>query len=105
MKLFTVDDLDGLSLGSAVLGSGGGGDPSYALLIAKHQLQQYGPVNVISLEELKPDDLIVPVAIMGAPLINMERILCGKELDMLLSTIEKKLKRKPTVIMAGEIGG
>jgi DUF917 family protein len=105
MKQLTIDELEFLCLGSAVLGSGGGGDPSYALLMAKHQFEQYGPVNIISLEELKGEDLVVPLGIMGAPLINKERLLSGKELETLLKTIECNLGNKPTVLMAGEIGG
>ena len=75
------------------------------LLMAKQYMLQYGPVNVISVEELKGDDLVVPLSMMGAPLINMERILSGKELDALLTTVERRLGRKPTVLMAAEIGG
>lgn len=105
MKQLTVDDLENLSLGSAVLGSGGGGDPAYAILMAKYLIEQYGPINIISMKEIKDDDLIVPLSIMGAPLINMERLLSGNELDILLQTIEEKLQRKPTVLMAAEIGG
>ncbi len=104
MQLLTIDDLEALSLGCAVLGSGGGGDPGYAVPMAKYHLEQYGPAKLISIDELKSEDLVVPIAIMGAPLINMERLL-GKELESLLSAIEKHLGRKPTVLMAGEIGG
>ena len=35
----------------------------------------------------------------------MERLLSGNELSILLQTIEEKLLRKPTVLMAAEIGG
>jgi hypothetical protein len=105
MKQLTVDDLENLSLGSAVLGSGGGGDPAYAILMAKYLMEKYGPVRMITVEELKEDDLVVPLSMMGAPLINMERLLSGRELDILLQTIEKKLQRKPTVLMAAEMGG
>lgn len=105
MKQLTIDDLENLSLGSAVLGSGGGGDPSYALLMTKFLIEKYGPIHIISAEELKDDDVIVPLSMMGAPLINMERLLSGRELDNLLQTIEERLQRKPTVLMAAEIGG
>ncbi len=105
MRQLTIDDLECLSLGSAVLGSGGGGDPAYAVPMAKYHLEQYGPAKIISIDELKPDDLVVPVAVMGAPLINMERLLSSIELDNLLKTIQKRIGRKPTVLMAGEIGG
>jgi uncharacterized protein len=105
MKQLTVDDLENLSLGSAVLGSGGGGDPSYAILMTRYLIEKYGPLRIITVDELKNDDLIVPLSLMGAPLINMERLLSGNELSILLQTIEKKLLRKPTVLMAAEVGG
>ena len=56
MKQLTIDDLENLSLGSAVLGSGGGGDPSYALLMTKFLIEKYGPINIISVEELQEDE-------------------------------------------------
>jgi DUF917 family protein len=105
MKQLTVDDLENLKVGSAILGSGGGGDPSYAHLMTKYLMERYGPISVISMEELEEEDFIVPLSIMGAPLINMERIPSGRELDTLLKTIEKTVRRKPTVLMAAEMGG
>lgn len=105
MKQLTIDDLENLSLGSAFLGSGGGGDPCYALLMTKFLIEKYGPINLISVEELREDDFIVPVSMMGAPLVSMERLISGREVDNLLKTIEEKLQRKPTVLMTAEIGG
>ncbi len=105
MRQLTIDDLESLSLGSAILGSGGGGDPSYPLLMARYLIEKYGPVEILSVEELQEDDLIVPLSLMGAPLITIERLLSGRELETLLQTIEKTLRRKPTVLMAAEIGG
>lgn len=105
MKQLTINDLENLSLGSAVLGSGGGGDPAYALLMAKYLIEKHGPIKVITVDELKADDLIVPLSMMGAPLINMERLLSGNELDILLQIIEERLLVRPTVLMAAEIGG
>lgn len=105
MKQLTADDLEALSLGSAVLGSGGGGDPSYALLMTKYLIEKYGPINILSIEDLNEQDLVVPLSMMGAPLITMERLLSGRELQALLETIESRLEIKPTVLMAAEIGG
>jgi DUF917 family protein len=105
MRQLTVDDLENLSLGSAILGSGGGGDPSYAILMAKFLMERYGPIRLLSMDELKEEDFIVPLSVMGAPLINMERLLSGRELETILQTIENRLGRKPTVLMAAEIGG
>lgn len=105
MKLLTTDDLENLTLGSAVLGSGGGGDPSYVVLMTKYLMEKHGPIRILSVEELQEEDFIVPLSMMGAPLINMERLLSGRELDILLQTIERRMERKPTVLMAAEIGG
>lgn len=105
MKQLTINDLENLSLGSALLGSGGGGDTAYVLLMTKYLMEKYGPVDVISLEELKEEDYVVPLSFMGAPLIGMERVPSGRELEALLYTLEKRIERKPTVLMAAEIGG
>ncbi len=105
MKQLTVNDLENLSLGSAILGSGGGGDPSYALLMARYLMERDGPVKLISLDELKEEDLVVPLSFMGAPLIGIEKIDSGRELDLLLHAFEKAIQRKVTVLMAAEIGG
>jgi DUF917 family protein len=105
MKPLTDYDLECLSIGSAILGSGGGGDSSYALLMAKYQMERYGPVDLISVEDLKAEDCVVPLATIGAPLVTMERLLGSKQLEEPLIRIEKELGRKPTVLMPGEIGG
>lgn len=105
MKQLTINDLEKLGLGSAVLGSGGGGDPSYSLLMANYLMQEYGPVDLISIDELADNDFVVPLSLMGAPLISMERILSGRESDLIFSAIESKFQRGPTVLMPAEIGG
>jgi len=105
MKQLKINDLENLSIGSAVLGSGGGGDPSYVFLMAKYLIEKYGPINIISVDELEDDDFVVPLSMMGAPLISMERVMSGRELGALLQTIEDRLQRKPTVLMPAEIGG
>lgn len=105
MKLITVEDLEALAIGSAILGAGGGGDPSTEKYIAKRQLELHGPVKMISVDELKAEDVVVPVAYMGAPLIAIERLPSGTEFLNVLSDIEKYLGKRPTVLMAAEIGG
>jgi uncharacterized protein len=105
MKALTIDDLEDLSYGAAILGSGGGGDPSYASLMARYLIEKHGPIQIVTVEELKEDDLLVPLSLMGAPLINTERLLSGSELRILLETIEERLGKKPTVLMSAEIGG
>lgn len=105
MKLLTVDHLKPLSLGCAILGSGGGGDPRYDLLMATHALQRFGPVRLMETSELTQKDLVVPIAFIGAPLVSQERLPSGREFTALLQAIEEVMGQAPTVLMPGEIGG
>jgi len=101
-----LDDLEDLAIGASILGSGGGGDPTYDLLQTQVMIERHGPVTIISAEELQPEDLVVPVAIMGAPLISIEKIVGGNEIQQLIHLIEQqKGFRKVTALMPGEIGG
>lgn len=105
MKKLTLADLDRLAMGAAILGSGGGSDPTYDLLAAKHEVEKYGPVSLITLEELSATDLVVPLAVMGAPLITMEKVLTGREFLPLFDLIPTIYGKKPTVLMAAEGAG
>lgn len=105
MNQLTATNLEYLALGSAILGSGGGGDPSYDVLMAKYQIEKNGPVELITIEQLKVDDLVVPVGFMGAPLVAMEKIPSGREFVHVIAELEKYMHKKATVLMPGEIGG
>lgn len=105
MKKLSLLDLDDLALGSTILGSGGGGDPSYELLMAKQQFEDYQPASLVSLNDISDEALVVPLAFMGAPLVSMERIPSGRELRSLLTLIEKSMGRPVTHLLAAEIGG
>lgn len=71
----------------------------------RHQLEQYGPITIRPAESLTKEDFVVPLALMGAPLVSMEKVLNGDELEGILDTIEKELGRRITALMVGEIGG
>lgn len=105
MRHLTNRDLSDLRIGSSVLGSGGGGDPAYPYMMTQYQMSRYGSIQIITVEELSENDLVVPIGVIGAPLINMERMMSGRETEAVLMAIERRLGRKPTVLMAGEIGG
>lgn len=105
MSVLTTNDLHNLALGSAILGSGGGGDPSYDKMMAQWQFEKYGPVKLLKVENLTPEDLVVPVAFMGAPLVGIEKLPSGKEFLKVITSIEKYIGKKATVLMPMEIGG
>ena len=105
MKQITALDLDDLALGSTVLGSGGGGDPSYELLMAKQQIETYGPIQLTSIEDLSDEALIAPVAYMGAPLVSIEKLSSGREFFGIMEMIAKLKGKRVTHLLAAEIGG
>lgn len=100
-----IEDLENLALGAAILGSGGGGSPSYNRLIAQNMIEKYGPVKMLKVEKLSENDLVVPVAFMGAPLVGIEKIPSGKEFAQIVEAIEKHTNRRVTALISGEIGG
>lgn len=97
--------LDDLALGATLLGSGGGGDPSYDLLIAKRAIEEFGLIPLIDVDTLSDDAFVAPVAFMGAPLVMMEKISSGREFLSLIPAIEESMGRKITHLLAAEIGG
>ncbi len=105
MKKLTHYDLDCLAIGSAILGSGGGGDPTYDIWMAKYQMERQGPITLMSIDELEPDTLVVPLAFMGAPLVGIEKIPSGREFIEMLPILQQTVGHPANVLMAAEIGG
>jgi len=105
MKTIVNEQLDDLALGATLLGSGGGGDPSYELLMARQAFERYGPPQLVDLADVPDDALVVPLAFMGAPLVSMERLPSGREYPGILKRIETYFGRPATHLVAAEIGG
>lgn len=98
-------DIDDIARGAAVLGAGGGGDPYLGSLIAKHALQSNGPVELVDPQHVPHDALVLPVAIMGAPTVIVERPPAGDELRRAVEALSKHLGRDVTHIAFFEAGG
>lgn len=105
MKKLAHEDLDNLAIGSAILGSGGGGDPAYDRWMAQHAMEQFGAVTLIGKDELPEDALVIPIAFIGAPLVGVEKIPSGREISHLLSAIQKLRPSASLVLLPAEIGG
>lgn len=101
MRWLTAEQMDDLARGATILGSGGGGAPLYNKLITQQMVETYGPIPLITVDELENDAIVVPIAFMGAPLVALEKIPTGKEFTAIFS----KMAKKPSVLMAAEIGG
>ncbi|GAA0592847.1 DUF917 domain-containing protein [Kutzneria viridogrisea] len=105
MRELDLPDLDDLARGAALLGSGGGGDPYIGTLLARAAITRHGPVRVVTVEELPPDALVVPVSMLGAPTVGVEKLPSGKEVHAALRALERVLGRAATHLVAIEIGG
>jgi len=105
MRDLTVDQLDDMAVGAAVLGTGGGGDPYVGKLMARSAMTGRPPVKLVSFDELDDDDLIVPTAMMGAPTVMVEKVPSGEEIIQAFQALEAYLGRKITATMSIEAGG
>jgi len=104
-KKITHNDLDALALGAALLGSGGGSNPAHGKALAAKAISAYGDIALIDVEDLPADSLIIPVSFMGAPLVGPVKKPSGNEFANLMPFVERYYGRKPTAILAAEIGG
>lgn len=105
MYYLNENDILPLARGCAILGSGGGGNPHYDQMTARSMIRQFGPVPILNREELQDDQIVAPIAFMGAPLICLEHLPNGKEFQTIFSLIEQFYGKRPVAIMPAEIGG
>lgn len=105
MTQIHAEDLQAMALGAAVYGTGGGGDPYLGTLLAQATLREHGPVQLISVETLADDDLIVPVAMVGAPTVMLEKLPEIEPLVLALRRLERHLGRRAKALLSIEVGG
>jgi uncharacterized protein len=105
MRMLTEQNIEDLALGAAVLGTGGGGDPYIGRLLAIAAIHKYGPVKLLSLEEIGDDDIVVPAAMMGAPTVMVEKIPNGREIVLAFKALAGYLSRPIAAVMSIEAGG
>ncbi len=105
MRDITIDNLDDIALGAAVLGTGGGGDPHIGKLLAKSTMTGKPPVTLLDLNDLIDDDLVIPTAGMGAPTVMVEKIPAGNEIITAFNALSAFLGQKVAATMPMEAGG
>ncbi|AYY11427.1 DUF917 domain-containing protein [Actinobacteria bacterium YIM 96077] len=105
MTHLTEGDLEDLAFGAAVLGTGGGGDPYIGRLLAQQAIADHGPVELVGLDEVGDDALVLPVAMMGAPTVMVEKIPGRDDLQTVVRMVEARLGRKATHLVPIEAGG
>ncbi|NIA25692.1 MAG: DUF917 family protein [Gammaproteobacteria bacterium] len=105
MRTITVDDIDDLTLGATLLGTGGGGDPYIAKLMVRQAIEDHGPVKVVEPSELPKDGLVLTTAVIGAPTVILEKIPAGTEFMSAVKAMAKYLGSDPVALMPIEVGG
>src|ERR1700722_15820 len=98
-------DLLPLSLGAALLGTGGGGNPYIGMLRLRELLRNGHRVEVLPLEALKDDAWVGSVGGIGAPVVGIEKIKQGDECLRALRGVEEAAGVKCGAIISAEIGG
>jgi len=105
MRAITDGDLTALARGAAVLGTGGGGDPHIGRLMAKQAIAEHGPVQVTTLRDIPDDAYVMPVGMMGAPTVMVEKLPSADQIGAAVQALARYLGRTPTHIACIEAGG
>lgn len=100
-----AEELDLLAIGAWILGTGGGGSPYAAHLVARQFCEDGGRIELLDPDELADDDLVAVVSTMGAPLVFQERMTDAAFALKPLRRMEAYLGRRFRAVMTVEIGG
>lgn len=100
-----AEQMEAIALGSAVYGTGGGGDPYLGKLLAQRQLDLHGSVSLIDVLSLDDEALVIPVAGVGAPLVLTEKLPAVEPLMTALHALEKHLGQRADATLCVEAGG
>lgn len=105
MRLIHAQNMEDIALGAAVLGTGGGGDPYIGKLMAIQAIQEFGPVRLVSPDEVEDDALLAQSAMMGAPTVMVEKLPKGDEIVKAFQALESYLGRPLAYTTSAEAGG
>ena len=105
LRTISKDDVENIALGASVLGAGGGGNVESGGLYLKHAIPLYGDVKLITLEELRDDDFVIPLGEMGAPVVGLEKLGVLEHPSQVVKFLGEKIGRKATAVTAVEVGG
>lgn len=98
-------DLHPLSIGAALLGTGGGGNPYVGMLRARELIRGGHEVRIIDLDTLPDDAWVGEVGGIGAPVVGVEKIEEGGECYRAMRAVEEAAGVKLSALVSAEIGG
>lgn len=97
-------DLDFITIGCYILGTGGGGSPYSQMVLLREQLRSGVTVRVVSPQSLPDDALVGSGGGAGSPTVAIEK-LSGDEMLEAQRELYKLISQDPTHMIAVEIGG
>jgi len=100
-----IKEVEDIALGAAVLGTGGGGDPYVGKLMAQQAIREHGPVELVTADEMAPEDMSVAIAMMGAPTVMVEKIPGGNECVQAFKAVQSYVGKEIRYIYSIEAGG
>jgi DUF917 family protein len=103
--LLKEEDLVPLSMGAALLGTGGGGNPYIGMLRARELMRKGAEVRIIPLEALADDAWVAEVGGIGAPVVGVEKIEEGGECYRAMRAVEETAGVTVSAVISAEIGG
>lgn len=105
MRQIGKQEIEDIAIGAAVLGTGGGGDPYIGKLMALQAVEEYGPITLLSVDEVPDDALVVASGGMGAPTVLIEKIPSGHEVAQTFQSLEKYMGKEVFATYPIEAGG
>jgi DUF917 family protein len=104
VRLLDKQRIEDIAAGSAVLGTGGGGDPYLGKLAAQCAIDAYGPLQIVTIDELADDTLVVSPFGIGSPVPMLERLTILDELVTAFRAMSRYFGREIGALMSIEIG-
>lgn len=105
MRQIGKQEIEDIAIGAAVLGTGGGGDPYIGKLMALQAVEEYGPITLLSVDEVPDEALVVASGGMGAPTVLIEKIPSGHEVAQTFKALEKYMGKEVFATYPIEAGG
>ncbi|MFO7249344.1 MAG: DUF917 domain-containing protein [Actinomycetes bacterium] len=98
-------EVDDLARGTALLGSGGGGQTDLAARVLRRALATGRPITLLDPGDVGGDGYVVPVGLVGAVSVFYERLPSGGEWTPVFAAILDRTRVAPAGVIAIEVGG
>jgi DUF917 family protein len=105
MRELDAQAIEDIATGSAVLATGGGGDPYIGKIAALAAIGRYGRPKLLTVDELDAESMVVTAFFMGSPMTALEKLPLGVEFDAAWECMQDAMNGRLTAIMPVEIGG